>query len=97
MNKKTLLSTIFCVAGVSGALAEGAAVSAPKPTYVALGNMAIFAAAGTVLLVAGFKAFDWAVRRIDIEGELLKGNPAVGLLTAGLLVGLSIIVAMAMF
>ena len=97
MNKTTLLTTIVCLAGLSSALAEGAVAPATKPTFVALGNMAIFAAAGTVLLLAGFKVFDWALRRINIESELLKGNSAVGLLTAGLLIGLSIIIAMAMF
>ena len=81
---------------IQTAAAQGMGAN-PKPLLVALGNMALFALVGTVLLFLGFKAFDLAARKIDIEAELLKGNVAVGVLAGALLVALGIIVAASMF
>jgi uncharacterized membrane protein YjfL (UPF0719 family) len=50
---------------------------------------------GIFLAVLGFKAFDWITPRINIQHELAeKGNIAVAIVTAAVILGVSLIVAM---
>jgi putative membrane protein len=62
----------------------------------ALGNMCIFALAAIVLLFVALKVFDKALTRLDLEGEIAKGNVAVAIFTGAVVIGISIIVAVAM-
>jgi uncharacterized membrane protein YjfL (UPF0719 family) len=62
----------------------------------ALGNMAIFAIAAVVLLFICLKAFDKIVTKIDLEGEIAKGNVAAAILTGSMIIAISIIIAVAM-
>ncbi len=62
----------------------------------ALGNMFIFALVAIVLLFIALKVFDKALTRIDLEGEIAKGNVAVAIFTGSVVLGISIIVAVAM-
>jgi uncharacterized membrane protein YjfL (UPF0719 family) len=62
----------------------------------ALGNMAIFAAAAIVLLFIAVKVFDKALTKVDLEAEIAKGNVAAAILTGSIVVGISIILAVAM-
>ena len=58
--------------------------------------MAIFAIAAIILLFLAVKLFDKALTKIDLEAEIAKGNIAAGLLTGSIVIGISIIVAVAM-
>ena len=78
------------------AMAQEAAQPPVKGLGHALLYLVIFAAVGVITMVAGFKFFDWAIRRINIEAELLKGNVAVGILAGAVIIGISIIVAASM-
>ncbi|MGH7132637.1 MAG: DUF350 domain-containing protein [Phycisphaerales bacterium] len=52
----------------------------------------IFGVIGIVLLLVGFKLFDWITPKIDVQHELAeKGNIAVAIVVAAILLGLSII------
>ena len=64
--------------------------------FAALGNMFIFALAAIVLLFLGLKIFDKALTRLDLEGEIAKGNIAVAIFTGSVVIAISIIVAVAM-
>jgi uncharacterized membrane protein YjfL (UPF0719 family) len=62
----------------------------------ALGYMAIFALVGVLLLLISFKLFDRAITKIDLEAEIAKGNVAAAILAAGVLVSITVLIAMAM-
>lgn len=52
----------------------------------------IFGAVGILILVAGYKIFD-AIIPADFNKELEKGNMAVAVFLAGVLIGIAIIVS----
>ena len=59
--------------------------------------MAIFAVAGIVLMVLGFKVFDWITPKIDIQKELAeRQNIAVGVVIAAVILGVALVVGVAM-
>ena len=56
----------------------------------------VFGLLGILLTVVGFKVFDLALRRVDIERELTeKNNIAVAIVAAAAILGVSIIIAAA--
>lgn len=58
----------------------------------AFGSLA-FGIIGIILLLLGYFTFEFVTRRLNINDELQKGNMAVGVVVAGLLLGIAIIVA----
>jgi len=62
---------------------------------MAVAGSVIFFAVAVVLLFAGWFAFDHKLKKINFEDELLKGNTAVGVMVAGLLVALGLVIAAA--
>lgn len=56
---------------------------------------AAFGLVGIALLIAGFKLFEWLTPKLNIEEELGKGNVAVGIMVAAVLLGISLIVVRA--
>jgi uncharacterized membrane protein YjfL (UPF0719 family) len=67
-----------------------------KTLGTALGYCALFGLIGALMVVIGFKAFDKIITRIDLEGEILKGNIAAGILAGSVIIALAIIIAAAM-
>lgn len=64
-------------------------------------GLALFAAGafgilGIGLLALGFKVFERITPKVDIEQELAKGNIAVGITMAAVVLGISLIVVMAL-
>ncbi|HWH71525.1 MAG TPA: DUF350 domain-containing protein [Candidatus Sulfotelmatobacter sp.] len=55
----------------------------------------IYALLGTLLLLLCFKGFDKAITRIDLEGQIEKGNLAAGIFSAAIVLGIAIIIAAA--
>lgn len=53
---------------------------------------AAFGAVGIVLVVLGFKVFDWLMPKIDVEKELCERNMAVAIVMAAAILGISAIV-----
>ncbi|HET6248105.1 MAG TPA: DUF350 domain-containing protein [Tepidisphaeraceae bacterium] len=54
----------------------------------------VFGLIGILLMVAGFKAFDWITPQLNIEKELSeKHNLAVAIVMAAAILGISYIVA----
>jgi putative membrane protein len=54
----------------------------------------VFGLIGIVLMVLGFKAFDWVTPKLDVEAELSeKRNIAVAIVIAAVILGISYIVA----
>lgn len=62
----------------------------------ALLGTAAFGLLGLIMMLVGFKAFELATRRLDIEKQLEDRNMAVGAVVSALLVGISLIVVFAM-
>ncbi len=62
---------------------------------VPLLGAALFGLLGVALLVLGFKVFEWATPKLDVEKKLQEGSVAVAITVAGLLVAIAIIVAAA--
>ena len=56
---------------------------------------AAFGLLGIVLLVLGYKVFDWITPKLNVEEELSKGNIAVGIAVGMLLLAISLIVVRA--
>lgn len=57
---------------------------------------ALFGLVGIVLVFVGFKIFDKAITRIDLEAEILKGNSAAAILGGAAIIAVAIIIAAAM-
>jgi uncharacterized membrane protein YjfL (UPF0719 family) len=54
----------------------------------------VFGVIGILLMVLGYKAFDWITPRLDVEKELAeKQNIAVAIVIAAVLIGVSILLA----
>jgi putative membrane protein len=56
---------------------------------------AAFGLLGIVLLIIGFKIFEWITPKLKVEEELTKGNIAVGIAVGALLLAISLIVVRA--
>jgi putative membrane protein len=74
---------------------------APAPSHLeAFGNALLAAAAfgvlGIVLLALGFKVFEWVTPKLHVEEELGKGNTAVAIVVAAVILGVAVIVVRAM-
>jgi putative membrane protein len=54
--------------------------------------VAAFGVLGIVLLVLGFKLFEWVTPKLNVEEELSKGNVAVAIVVAAALLSVSFIV-----
>ncbi|MEG1254247.1 DUF350 domain-containing protein [Clostridium sp.] len=57
-----------------------------------LGVSLVFGLVGIVILIVGYKLFDFIVPA-DFNKELEKGNTAIAIFLAGMLIGLAIIVS----
>ena len=53
---------------------------------------AIFGVLGIVLVFVGFKVFDKAIAKIDLEAEIAKGNVAAAVLSGAVIVAIAIII-----
>ena len=53
---------------------------------------AAFGLLGIAMLGLGFKMFEWITPKLNVEEELTKGNMAVGVAVAAMLIGVSLIV-----
>src|SRR5258706_15524618 len=86
------LPIISLLAWANNVSAEGID-SSPKSLGHALLNSIIFATVGIIVVFVGFKVFDWALTKIDVQKELLNNNVAVAIVSAAVIIGISIIVA----
>jgi len=73
---------------------------AADPWSAASFEMSLLAAAafgllGVLLLVAGFKVFEWITPKLKIEEELAKGNVAVGIVAGAAALGISLVIVRA--
>jgi uncharacterized membrane protein YjfL (UPF0719 family) len=93
--KKTIL-TLAPFAVATSAMAQPVESWHAKTMGEAIGYSALFALVGAILVIIGFKAFDKIITRIDLEGEVQKGNIAAGILAGSVIVALAIIIAAAM-
>lgn len=57
---------------------------------------ALFGVVGIVLVFLGFKLFDKAITKIDLETEISKGNVAAAVLGGAAIIAIAIIIAAAM-
>ena len=57
---------------------------------------ALFGVVGILLVFVGFKIFDKAITKIDLEAEVAKGNVAAAVLSGAAIVAIAIIIAAAM-
>lgn len=97
LHKTNLYTPILFLLGLANsAMAEDTSQMSAKGLGHSLLYLVIFAAVGVAAMVVGFIAFDLAIKKIDIQAEILKGNVAVGILAASVVIGISIIVAASM-
>jgi putative membrane protein len=96
MNPKTARVSVGITAltlFAASAFAQSAEPLPAKSIGHALLNSVVFATAGMVLVFFAFKVFDWATPRIDFQKELLNNNIAVAIVSAAVIIGVSLIVA----
>jgi len=63
-----------------------------KPAFAALIWAVIYGLLGIILIIAGYRIFDW-VSPIDVEKELSeKNNIAVAIVCAAVIIGIAIVV-----
>ncbi len=55
----------------------------------------VFGLLGIAMLALGFKVFEWITPKLQVEEELGKGNIAVGIVVAAVVLGISLIVVRA--
>ena len=59
--------------------------------------MVIFGVVGILLMVLGFKVFDWLTPRIDFQKELAeRNNVAVAIVIAAVIIGVALVASAAM-
>jgi putative membrane protein len=73
---------------------------AAEPWTTTTFEMSLLAAAafgllGILMLLIGFKVFEWLTPRVHIEEELAKGNVAVGIAVGAVALGISLIIVRA--
>lgn len=99
MKKMKYLAALPFVTAMS-AMAEPSVVFQsslhPQTVLGALGYTALFGLLGLVMMIVGFKIFDKVITHIDLEAEIKKGNVAAAVLSAGILIGLAVIIAASM-
>jgi uncharacterized membrane protein YjfL (UPF0719 family) len=86
----TMLSTL-----IVPVLAADFAVWSQSVTQ-ALAGTALFGFLGIVLMLAGFKGFEWITGKLDVEKQLTEGNYAVAIVVAAMMLSLSWIVVHSM-
>ncbi len=57
---------------------------------------ALFGVVGIVLVFVGFKVFDRAITKIDLEAEVARGNVAAAVLCGAAIIAIAIIISAAM-
>jgi putative membrane protein len=63
---------------------------------IALFWAVVFGLVGMMLMLLGFKMFDWITPRIELERELAeKGNIAVAIVCAAVIIAMAIVIAAA--
>ena len=91
------LSGVMLAAQEPAPAATAPEVSAPRPARWfglpdhILGDLVAAFAFGLVVIllcVLGYKGIDWALRGVDFDRELAKGNVAVGIVCAGIILGI---------
>jgi putative membrane protein len=65
----------------------------PASLLESIWSAAAFGALGIILMMVGFKLFDWITPKLAIEKELMEKNMAVAVVLAALFIGLGVIVA----
>ncbi len=60
------------------------------PEY--LGAAALWTLLGIALLIFGYKVFDWVIRKVNFDEELKKGNIAVAIVAAAMILGIALII-----
>lgn len=58
----------------------------------AVGSL-VYGLIGIILLLVGFKLFDWITPRVDDQEQLNKGNVAVAIVNAAMLLAIAYIAA----
>ena len=71
------------------------AVWSQNLTYAVAGT-AVFGLLGIVLLLVGFKGFEWITGRLDVEKQLSEGNYAVAIVVAAMMLSVSWIIVHSM-
>lgn len=62
----------------------------PDTFYKAVVSAVTFGLCGIVLVIVGFKLFDWVTPKIDVEKELAeRNNTAVAIVVAAIILGIS--------
>ena len=65
----------------------------PASLLESIWSAAAFGALGIIMMMLGFKLFDWITPKLDIEKELAEKNMGVAITLAALFIGLGLIVA----
>ena len=65
----------------------------PENFWVAAAGSAVFGLIGIVLLILGYKMFDWLTPSLHFQDELKKGNIAVAIIVGVLLASIAHIAA----
>ncbi len=95
--KKSLLSIASGVLVLAATTARAEGVVAEGGHHVGVGTglglSAVYALFGTLLLLVCFKVFDKILTKVDLEGEVRKGNVAAGILSAAVLIAIAVIIA----
>ena len=58
-------------------------------------SAAAFGLLGILLLMLGYKVFEWITPKLDVEKKLQEGSVAVGVVVGSLLLAIAIVVAAA--
>ncbi|HZL37236.1 MAG TPA: DUF350 domain-containing protein [Tepidisphaeraceae bacterium] len=62
--------------------------------FTSLLSAIVFGIVGILLMILGYKAFDWITPKLDVQKELAENhNIAVAIVIAAVLIGVSLLVA----
>lgn len=63
----------------------------PESLVAGLFAAGLYGLVGIVLIALGFKVFEWITPKLHVEEELAKGNMAVAVVVAAVVIGISLI------
>ena len=65
----------------------------PETFWVGTLGSLVFGLLGLIMVILGFKMFDWITPKLDLEAELMKGNKAVAIVVSVVILSIAYIVA----
>jgi uncharacterized membrane protein YjfL (UPF0719 family) len=87
--KMFMLAFAMMLLGSGQVLADDASPTMPSHFWSDMACAFAFGLVVILLMVIGYKFIDWAMKGVDFDVELTKGNTSVGIVVAAIFIGIA--------